>query len=190
VGKLACPYDIFKIVDPDGKEVPPNTPGEFLTKGPGVFIGYYNNPEENAKAFTEDGFFKTGDQLMVDDNGNFIITGRIKDMIKRGGENISPAEIEDLIITHPDVAQVSVVGMPDPVLSERVCAYVQLRPGAKLNFEDIISFLKSKGASVLQLPERVELIESIPLTEAGKTDKKPLREDIRKKLISEGVLKE
>ena len=91
----------------------------------------------------------------------------------RGGENISPIEIEGLIITHPDVVQVSVVAMPDPVLGERACAYIQLKPGAKLSFEDIISFLKSKGASVLQSPERVEFIDDMPLTKVGKPDKKP-----------------
>ena len=183
VGKPVCPYDKYKIIDENGKELPPNTPGELVIKGPCMFTGYYHAPEENEKAFTDNGFFRTGDQAMIDTSGNVILTGRIKDIIKRGGENISPIEIEELIVTQPDVAQVSVVGMPDPVLSERVCAYVQLKPGAELSFEDIISFLKDKGASILQLPERIEFIDSIPLTEAGKTDKKFLREHIRKKIL-------
>jgi non-ribosomal peptide synthetase component E (peptide arylation enzyme) len=97
-------------------------------------------------------------------------------------------EIEKLIITHPDVFQVSVVGMPDPVLGERACAYIQTKTGAKLSSEGIISFLKSKGASVLQLPERMEFIDRMPLTKAQKADKKPLREDIRQKLIDEHVI--
>ena len=147
-----------------------------------MFTGYYHAPKENKEAFTENGFFKTGDQAMIDNSGNVILTGRVKDIIKRGGENISPIEIEELIITHPDVSQVCVVGMPDPVLSERICAYIQPKPGAKPSFEDVISFLKGKGASVLQLPERIEFIDAIPLTEAGKSDRKFLREDIRQKL--------
>lgn len=183
VGKPVCPYDTYKIIDENGKELPPNIQGELVIKGPCMFTGYYHAPEENEKAFTKNGFFKTGDQARIDTSGNIILTGRVKDIIKRGGENISPIEIEELIITHPDVVQVSVVGMPDPVLSERACAYIQLKPGAGLSFEDIISFLKGKGASVLHLPERIEFIDSIPLTEAGKSDKKFLREDIRKKLL-------
>ena len=190
VGRPICPYDTYKVIAPNGKELPLNTPGELVIKGPCVFTGYYNAPEENEKAFTRDGFFRTGDQVMIDNSGNVTITGRIKDIIMRGGENISPVEIEDLIITHPDVAQVSVVGMPDPVLGERACAYIQPKPGAKLSSDDIISFLKNRGASVLQLPERVEFIDSMPLTEAQKADKKPLREDIRKKLLDEGILEQ
>jgi len=185
VGRPTCPYTTYKFIDENGKELPLNTPGELVVKGPDIFTGYYNSPEENKSAFTEDGFFKTGDQAKIDESGNITITGRIKDMIKRGGENISPVEIEELMISHPDIAQVSVIGMPDPVLSERICAYIQPNPGAKLSFEEIIIFLKNKGASVLQLPERIEFMESLPLTKANKPDKKPLREDIRKKLLAE-----
>ena len=188
VGRPVCPYDTYKVIDANGKELPLNTPGELVIKGPCVFTGYYNAPEENEKAFTKDGFFKTGDQVIIDNSGNIIITDRIKDIIMRGGENISPMEIEELIITHPDVAQVSVVGMPDPVLGERACAYIQTKTRAKLSSKGIISFLQSKGASVLQLPERVEFIDRMPLTEAQKADKKPLREDIRQKLTDEYVI--
>jgi len=106
----------------------------------------------------------------------------------RGGENISPVEIEGLIITHPAVDQVSVIGMPDRLLGEKICAYIQLKPGAKSSFDDMISFLNVKGASVLQLPERIEFIDSLRLTKAGKSDKKHLRDDIRRKLIAEGVI--
>lgn len=119
---------------------------------------------------------------IIDDKGYVKITGRIKDIIIRGGENISPIEIESLISTHPDVDDVSVIGMPDKELGERACAYIKPRAGARLTLEGIVSFLKGKGASVLQLPERIELIESIPLTKIGKADKKALREDIKKRL--------
>ncbi len=188
VGKPTCPCSTYKVIDTNEKERPPNMQGELVVKGPDVFTGYYNSPEENRKAFTSDGFFKTGDMARIDDSGIITVTGRFKDIVMRGGENISPVEIEGLIITHPAVDQVSVIGMPDRLLGEKICAYIQLKPGAKSSFDDMISFLNVKGASVLQLPERIEFIDSLRLTKAGKSDKKHLRDDIRRKLIAEGVI--
>jgi non-ribosomal peptide synthetase component E (peptide arylation enzyme) len=185
VGRPTCPYTTYKVIDENGENMPINTPGGLIVKGPDIFTGYYNSPEENKGAFTVDGFFITGDQAKIDESGNITLTGRIRDMIKRGGENISPVEIEELMIAHPDIDQVSVIGMPDPVLSERICAYVQPKPGKKPGFDDIIAFLKKEGASVLQLPERIEFMDKLPLTKANKPDKKPLRKDIRKKLLAE-----
>jgi 2,3-dihydroxybenzoate-AMP ligase len=182
VGRPTCPYDIYKVIDKDGNELPLNTQGELVLKGPGVFTGYYNNPEENKKVFTEDGFFRTGDVAKIDEKGYITITGRIKEMINRGGESISATDIEELISRHPDVAAVAVVPMPDPVMGERVCAYIQPKAGAQLSFDKIISFLKGQKASVLQLPERIEFIDAMPYTGAQKMDKKSLREDIEKKL--------
>jgi non-ribosomal peptide synthetase component E (peptide arylation enzyme) len=191
VGKPACPYDNYKIIDPaSGKDLSLNTSGELVVRGPCIFSGYYNAPKENQAAFTPDGFFRTGDLAMIDVEGNITLTGRIKDIIKRGGENISPIEIENLIITHPDAAQVCVIGMPDPVLAERICAYIQRKPGKTLDFESIIDYLKANGASVLQLPERIEFVDHLPVTEAGKTNKRLLKEDIKTKLIKEGKIKE
>jgi len=187
VGKPVCPYDTYKIIGENEEELPAGTPGELVVKGPCIFTGYYYAPDENEKAFTKDGFFKTGDQATIDVSGKIRITSRIKDIIIRGGENISPIEIEELIINHPDVLKVSVIGMPDPVLSERVCAYVQPKVGVKLSFEDVISFLKDKKISVLHLPERIEFIDDMPLTEAQKPDKKKLRKDIEKKLAASGI---
>ncbi|MFC1992018.1 (2,3-dihydroxybenzoyl)adenylate synthase [Chloroflexota bacterium] len=183
IGKLCCPYDEFKVVDADGRELPNNTEGELIAKGPGVFSGYLKYPEENKRAFTSDGFFITGDLAVIDDDGNVRITGRMKDIIIRGGENISPVEIESLISTHPDVDDVAVVGMPDEELGERACAYIKPRGNARPVLEDIVLFLKNQGASVLQLPERIEFIEIIPLTKIGKADKKVLREDIKRRLV-------
>lgn len=181
-GRPCCPYSEYKIIDQDERELPPNTDGELVVRGPDLFTGYFKSPEVNRKSFTRDGFFKTGDLVRIDDSGNVTITGRIKDIIIRGGENINPAEIEKLIIGHPGVADVAVVGMPDPELGERICAYIQPTRGAKLSFEEIVSFLKNQGASVLQLPERIEFIDGIPLTKVGKADKRALREDIKKRL--------
>jgi 2,3-dihydroxybenzoate-AMP ligase len=185
VGRPTCPYDVYKIVDLDGNEVGPNTKGELLIKGPGVFAGYYNNPEENEITFTNDGFFRTGDQAMIDENRDVTLCGRLKDTIKRGGESISAPEIETLISGHPEVVLVAVVGMPDPDMGERVCAYIQPRTGASLDFTTIISYLKGLGASVLQLPERIEFVDQMPLTKSEKVDKRSLREDIESKLADQ-----
>jgi len=186
VGRPTCPYDTYKVIDRDGNELPPNTQGELVLKGPGVFTGYYQNPEENKKAFTKDGFFKTGDVAKIDEKGYITLTGRIKEMINRGGESISATEIESLINRHPDVALVAVIPMPDPLMGERVCAYIQPKPGAQLTFDEIISFLRGQKASVLQLPERIEFIDAMPYTGAQKMDKKSLQEDIAKKLQAAG----
>jgi len=182
VGRPTCPYDTYKVIDRDGNELPPNTQGELVLKGPGVFTGYYNNPEENREAFTKDGFFRTGDVAKIDENGYITLTGRIKEMINRGGESISATQIEELINRHPDVAAVAVIPMPDPIMGERVCAYIEPKSGSQLTFDEIISFLKGEKASVLQLPERIEFIEAMPYTGAQKMDKRSLREDIERKL--------
>jgi non-ribosomal peptide synthetase component E (peptide arylation enzyme) len=183
VGAKCCPYEIYKIVDTKGTELPPNCEGELVSKGPGIFTGYLGGGEENRNLFTPDGFLRTGDVARIDDAGNLTITGRIKDIILRGGENISAVEIENLVSTHEQVEVVAVIGMPDEELGERICAYVQPRSDAgELTFDDIITFLRQKGASVLQLPERIEFVDSIPLTKVGKVDKKALREDIKKRM--------
>jgi len=182
VGKPTCPHDIYKVVDFNGRQLPAGSSGELLIKGPGVFTGYYKNPEENQKAFTADGFFKTGDVAKIDKEGYITLTGRIKEMINRGGESISAVEIERLISDHPGVQFVAVVPMPDKDLGERACAYVQALPGVSLDFEAIIAFLKSRHVSVLLLPERIEFVEEIPLTKAGKMDKQALVKDITDKV--------
>lgn len=185
VGRPTCPHDTYRILDAHGRELPPNRVGELAVKGPGIFTGYYGMPEENARAFDENGFFRTGDSAMMDEAGDIILTGRMKDIIVRGGENISPLEIENLILRHPDVEAAAVVGMPDAEMGERACAYVKTRSGRAMDLDRIVSFLRSQGASVLQLPERIEWVAEMPLTGAkGLVDKKALVEDIRKKNTS------
>jgi 2,3-dihydroxybenzoate-AMP ligase/mycobactin salicyl-AMP ligase len=182
VGRPTCPYDTYKVIDREGNELPPGEQGELIVKGPGVFTGYYNNPVENKKTFTKEGFFRTGDMARIDPRGYITITGRFKEMINRGGESISATEIERLINRHQDVVAVAVIAMPDPDMGERVCAYIESRAGSGLTFEGVISFLKGQKASVLQLPERIEFIDVMPYTGARKLDKKSLRKDIEKKL--------
>jgi 2,3-dihydroxybenzoate-AMP ligase len=182
VGRPACPYDTIKIIDETGKEVPLGIEGELVSKGPGIFTGYFKSQEENAQTFTPDGFFKTGDKARKDQSGNITITGRIKDIINRGGEKISALDIEHRLSAHPWIDDAAVVGMPDTILGERICAYITTSPGTKLTFKEIIDFLKGKGASIQQLPERIEFVEELPMTKIGKVDKKALREDIKKRL--------
>ncbi len=182
VGKPICPDDEFRILDDAGRALPPETDGELAARGPGVFAGYLKNPEENQRAFTADGFFRTGDLARFDRLGNITITGRIKDVINRGGEKISPAQVEKLLLAHPDIADAAVIGMPDRALGEHVCAYVRLAVGKKPTAAELIAFMTANGASKLLIPERFEFVVVLPLTEAGKHDKKALREDISRKL--------
>ena len=182
VGRPCCPYEQIKILDSVGKPLPPDQDGELVAKGPGIFAGYLKNPEENKKSFLRRGFFRTGDQARIDRSGNLKITGRTKDIIIRGGENISPALVEELLCSHPGIADAAVIGMPDRDLGEKVCAYVRLVEGAKIDPEEIKSFMESRGASTLLIPERFEFVATLPLTEAGKHDKKALREDMKQKI--------
>ncbi len=187
VGTPICPYDQLKVVDQNDNEVPVGVDGELVSKGPGIFTGYFKAAERE-KTFTKDGFFRTGDQAKKDADGNIWITGRIKDIIIRGGENISAVEIESMMSQYPGLVDSAVVGMPDKVLGERVCAFVVARPGADMKLDSLVAYLKGKGASVLQLPERIELIDEIPMTKVGKVDKKGLREVIKKKMEAEGKI--
>ncbi len=182
VGKPCCPYERIKIVNGTGKPPFPDQDGELVTKGPGIFAGYLKNPEENQKSFLRGGFFRTGDRARMDRSGNLKITGRTKDIIIRGGENISPALVEELLCSHPGIADAAVIGMPDKELGERVCAYVRPTGGVKVGPEEIKLFMESRGASQLLIPERFEFVVALPLTEAGKHDKKALREDIKQKI--------
>lgn len=181
-GRPVSEADEFKIVDDQSNEVAPGELGELITRGPYTIRGYYKAPEHNRTAFTPDGFYRTGDMVRLHPSGNFVVEGRNKDLINRGGEKISAEEIENLIITHPAVLNTAVVAMPDPVMGERACAYVVLRQGASLDFAQLCGFLEQKRIARFKLPERLELIEILPVTAVGKISKKDLREDIKRKL--------
>jgi 2,3-dihydroxybenzoate-AMP ligase/mycobactin salicyl-AMP ligase len=187
IGRPVCPYDDFRTLDQDGNANPAGVEGELAAKGPGIFTGYFRNPQANQDAFTPDGYFRTGDLAVIDGNGIIRITGRIKDIIIRGGENIAARDVEDLISSHPKVEYVSVVGMPDPDLGEQICAYIKPAPGVSLRHEEIVAHLGKAGASKILYPARMEFVEEIPLTAAGKADKKILKKDIEEKLKSEAL---
>lgn len=182
VGKPICPGDEYKIVGEEGQELPPGYEGELIARGPCISRGYYKAEEFNRVAFNADGFFFTGDLAMFDQDGHLKITGRKKDMILRGGENISAAEVEELILSYPKTEQVAVVGMPDPIFGEKACAFIKARGGEVVTLEELIAFLKGKGIASFKLPERLEIIKEFPLTSIGKIDKKILRDWLRKNI--------
>jgi 2,3-dihydroxybenzoate-AMP ligase len=184
-GRPLSPDDEIRIVDEDDRDVPRGQPGNLLARGPYTIRGYYRAPEHNRRAFTTDGFYRTGDVVRQDEHGNLMVEGRDKDMINRGGEKISAEEVENLILAHPSVFNVAVVAMPDALLGERSCAYVIPKAGASLSFEELIDFLQAKQIARFKLPERLELAEIFPLTSVGKVSKKDLREEIARKLEAE-----
>lgn len=188
VGWPICPYDEFKVIDASGNELSREKEGELVARGPCIFRGYYKAEAGNREVFTQNGFFRTGDIAKFDPEGHLVITGRKKDIIIRGGENISALEVEELISSHPKVEQVVAVGMPDPILGERVCAFIKPKKDAMISFDEVISYLKEKKTSVLYLPERIEILGEMPLTNVGKVDKKRLREEIKEKLKKEGKI--
>ena len=184
-GRPLTPVDEFRVVDDNGVEVPVGEMGELWGRGPTVVRGYYNAEEHNREAYDPDGFYKTGDMVIQDHRGNLIVEGRSKDMINRGGEKISAEEVESLIMGHPSVLTTAVVAMPDPVFGEKSCAYVILHPGKTLQLEELKEFLMGKQIAKFKLPERLEVVEALPLTSVGKISKVELRKDIAEKLESE-----
>jgi len=186
---FADPEDIqTKIVDPQGKEVKPGEVGEMISKGPFTFKGYFRNPEENAKAFDQEGFFYSGDLMSRRPDGRYVVEGRSKDMIIRGGENIYPEGVEQVLMEHPKVITAFCVGMPDPALGEQLCAFVQLVKGEQFTIEEMRNYMKAQGMAVYQWPERLELVEGWPLTPFQKIDKRLLRAFITAKLYQEGKI--
>jgi non-ribosomal peptide synthetase component E (peptide arylation enzyme) len=181
----ALPGEEVSIFDDNRKELPIGKEGELAVRGPGVAAGYYKKPEQTKYTFTESGWQFSEDLAVKDKDGYIRIVGRKKDIIIRGGFNISPSEIEDLLFTHPKIQNVSIVGMPDERLGERNCAYVIPRAGETVTLEEIVSFLREKKLAMQKLPERVEIVEEFPMTLSGKVQKYLLREDIAKKLKKE-----
>ena len=165
-----------KIVDPEtGEELGPNQPGEFCARGYNIMKGYYKMPEATAQVIDKDGWLHTGDIAMVDENGYYKITGRLKDMIIRGGENIYPKEIEDFIYTHSSVSDVQVIGIPSKEYGEEIMACVILKKGAIATEDDIKQYVKSHMARH-KTPSYVTFIDEFPMTASGKIQKFKLRE--------------
>ena len=185
VGTPVSPDDEVRIVDDDGNIVPFGEVGEMCARGPYTLRGYYGAPEHNAKVFTPDGFYCSGDLMRQHKSGAYLVEGRKKDLINRGGEKISAEEIENLILMHPAVQNVACIAMPDATLGERMCACVIPRAGQNVGLKELVDFLATKEIARFKLPERVELMSDFPLSTFGKVSKKSLVEMVTKKLSAE-----
>ncbi|MER6348131.1 (2,3-dihydroxybenzoyl)adenylate synthase [Streptomyces sp. NPDC001595] len=175
-GRPISPDDEIRVVDDAGRDVPDGRFGHLLTRGPYTIRGYWRAPEHNRRAFTEDGFYRTGDIVRRTPTGHLVVEGRAKDQINRGGEKIAPEEVENIILGHPSVHDVSVVPVPDDYLGERSLAYVILREGAEpLKPVAVKRFVRDRGVAAYKVPDLVEFVDAFPQTGVGKVSKKALR---------------
>ncbi len=176
VGRVG-PHLEVKVVDPDtGRTVPRGEPGELCTRGYSVMLGYWAEPERTAEAVDADGWMHTGDLAVMDAEGYLSITGRIKDMVIRGGENVYPREIEEFLYTHPDVLDVQVIGVPDAKYGEELMAWVRMREGAPpLTAEAVRAFCTGRLAH-FKVPRYVHVVDEFPMTVTGKVRKVEMRE--------------
>jgi non-ribosomal peptide synthetase component E (peptide arylation enzyme) len=179
-----------KLMDDSGKEVPLGEVGEVWARGPHGVSGYFKDPETTKKIW-EGGWYRTGDLGKFRPDGTLMVVGRKKDMIIRGGQNIYPAEIEALLLTHPRVAMAAVVGMPDELMGERACAFIVPKKGQSMTTEEMTSFLKTKGIAPFKIPERLEVVDRLPWVADGqKVDKKVLAKQIAEKVAAERKAKD
>ena len=169
------PGNEARVCGAGGEPLPTGEEGELQIRGASVFDGYHRNDEANAAAFTDDGWFRTGDRAVIDDIGAVSITGREKDLINRGGIKINPADVEEAIDRHPDIVQSAIVPMPDPVLGERSCCFAIARDGAEPSLGDLAAWLEGEGIARLKWPERLILVDEMPLTPTRKVIKGRLR---------------
>lgn len=176
----------IKVVDDARKTLPPGCEGEEASRGPNVFMGYFDEPELTARALDEEGWYYSGDLCRMDEAGYIKITGRQKDIIVRGGENISSREVEDILLQHPKIHDACVVAMPDERLGERSCAYVVLKaPHHSLSLEEVVAFFSRKRVAKYKYPEHIVVIEKLPRTASGKIQKFLLRKDIMRRLTQD-----
>ncbi|MDA4241430.1 medium-chain fatty-acid--CoA ligase [Escherichia coli] len=176
----------IKVVDDARKTLPPGCEGEEASRGPNVFMGYFDEPELTARALDEEGWYYSGDLCRMDEAGYIKITGRKKDIIVRGGENISSREVEDILLQHPKIHDACVVAMPDERLGERSCAYVVLKaPNHSLSLEEVVAFFSRKRVAKYKYPEHIVVIEKLPRTASGKIQKFLLRKDIMRRLTQD-----
>ena len=175
-GRPLSPGDEVRVVDADGRDRPDGQPGALLTRGPYTPRGYYRAPEQNARAFTPDGWYASGDVVRRRPDGNLVVEGRDKDMINRGGEKISAEEVENLLYRMPGIAQVAAVAAPDAELGERICVFVVPEPAQVITLGAISDGMAAAGVARFKWPERLEIVAELPVTKMGKLDKKALRD--------------
>lgn len=177
-GRPLSPDDEIRLADPEGNDVAPGEVGELLARGPYTLRGYYRAPEHNSRAFTPDGFYRSGDLARLTAEGDLVIEGRLKDVVIRGGDKVSAAEVEQHLVTHDAIGQAAVVAEPDEALGERICAYLVADPaypaGELPSLADLKRALHDRGLAEFKLPDRIEFLDEFPLTGLGKIDKKTL----------------
>lgn len=183
----ALPGASIQVVDDEGAALEPGASGDICYRGPSHMLGYYDDPAETDALYTPDGSSRSGDLGVMDAAGFVRVSGRIKDIIIRGGINVSSREVEDLLIGHPAVRDVAVVAMPDARLGERSCAYVVAAQGSTPTLAQLTDFLRSREIAVQKLPERLELVDALPMTAVGKVRKNLLRDDVAAKLRAEAA---
>ncbi|MEU2851676.1 (2,3-dihydroxybenzoyl)adenylate synthase [Streptomyces syringium] len=184
-GRPISPDDEIRVVDDEDNDLPAGATGHLLTRGPYTIRGYWRAPEHNAKSFTADGFYRTGDVVRLTETGHIVVEGRAKDQINRGGEKVAAEEIENHILAHPAVHDVAVVSMPDDYLGERTCAYIVLREGAEpVKSIAVKKFVRERGLAAYKVPDRVEFVAQFPQTGIGKVSKKDLRAAIAARLAA------
>jgi len=164
----AAPGTDLRVVDAQGAVLPSGSEGELQMRGPSLFAGYLDNPQATREAFAEDGWFRTGDLAVIDAGGNVRLTGRVKEIINRGGVKFNPLDVEALLLRHPAVAEVAVAPIPDPVLGEKACCFAVTRPGQAFTLEDMRNFLATEGVGKVKWPERLEVVAAMPLTPTRK----------------------
>lgn len=177
-GRPISPDDEIRVVDDDDNDLPTGGTGHLLTRGPYTIRGYWRAPKHNARSFTEDGFYRTGDIVRRTASGHLVVEGRAKDQINRGGEKVAAEEIENHLLAHPAVHDANVVAEPDPYLGERTRAYVILRAGAEpVGPVAVKKFVRARGLAAYKVPDHVEFVDTFPRTGVGKISKKELRDD-------------
>ena len=180
-GRPISPDDEVRVVDNDGCDLPPDVPGQLLTRGPYTIRGYHNDPEANARAFDNEGFYRTGDLVSRSAAGYLTVIGRATDQINRGGEKVSPAEVEDHLLAHPAVQDAAVVGLADAFLGERSCAFV-IPQGEAPRAAELRAWIRERGLAAFKIPDRFVFIEAFPETGVGKMSRRELRATLREQL--------
>jgi len=184
-GRPASPGDEVLVVGADGEQVAPGGVGELITRGPSVIAGYYGDPEANRRAFTDAGYYRTGDLVRLHPSGNYVVAGRTKDVINRGGEKIAADELEELVLQHPKVHGAAAVAMPHRLYGEAVCLYLVPAGAERPRLHEIRGFLERRGLARFKLPARVELVDALPMVGVGKVDKVMLRKQIAERIATE-----
>ncbi|MDN5919694.1 MAG: AMP-binding protein, partial [Pseudonocardia sp.] len=177
-GRPLADADDLRLVGPDDEDVAPGEVGELLVRGPYTIRGYYRAEEYNRSAFTPDGYYRSGDLVRLLPSGHLVVEGRIKDVINRGGEKVPVEEVENLLLAHPAVHDVALVGIPDEALGERTCACV-VPHGEPPTQRELAAHLRERGVAAFKLPDRLRVVQELPRTTLGKVNRKILAERLR-----------